>query len=111
MLQLPLQLQKRFKLSHRATSAAGSGRMYPLTQSSERAGIKDKWFALTGRVVAVKAETDGYLHIELQDARLAISRASLLLRCRMRVDSSSKASECRADRIELDEGNFSMFSR
>ena len=83
----------------------------PLTQSSERAGIEDKWFALTGRVVAVKAETDGYLHIELQDARLAISRVSLLLRCRMRVDSSSKASECRADRIELDEGNFSMFSR
>ena len=38
----------------------------PLTQSSERTGIENKWFALTGRVVAVKAETDGALHIELQ---------------------------------------------
>ena len=44
----------------------------PLTQSSERAGIDDKWFALTGRVVAVKAKMDGYLQIELQDVRLAI---------------------------------------
>jgi hypothetical protein len=40
----------------------------PLTQSSERTGIENKWFALTGRVVVVKAETDGDLHIELQDA-------------------------------------------
>ena len=28
----------------------------------------NNWYALTGRVVAVKAETDGDLHIELQDA-------------------------------------------
>jgi hypothetical protein len=39
-----------------------------LTQSSERTGIENNWYALTGRVVAVKAETDGDLHIELQDA-------------------------------------------
>jgi hypothetical protein len=37
-----------------------------LTGRSERTGIENNWFALTGRVVAVKAETDGDLHIELQ---------------------------------------------
>jgi hypothetical protein len=39
-----------------------------LTQRSERTGIENNWFALTGRVVAVKLETDGDLHIALQDA-------------------------------------------
>jgi hypothetical protein len=39
-----------------------------LTQQSERTGIEQKWFALTGRVVAVKVEADGDLHIALQDA-------------------------------------------
>ena len=36
-----------------------------LTQQSERTGIENKWFALTGRVVAVKAETDGDPHTGL----------------------------------------------
>ena len=40
----------------------------PLTQSSERTGIENQWFALTGRVVALKVESDGDLHIALQDA-------------------------------------------
>jgi hypothetical protein len=40
----------------------------PLTQRSERTGIEHKWFALTGRVVALKVEADGDLHIALQDA-------------------------------------------
>ena len=40
----------------------------PLTQSSERTGIENKWFAVTGRVVALKVEADGDLHIALQDA-------------------------------------------
>jgi hypothetical protein len=39
-----------------------------LTQSSERTGIENNWFALTGRVVAVKVESDGDLHIALTDA-------------------------------------------
>jgi hypothetical protein len=39
-----------------------------LTQSSERTGIENNWFALTGRVVAVKVEIDGDLHVALQDA-------------------------------------------
>jgi hypothetical protein len=40
----------------------------PLTQSSERTEIENKWFALTGRVVALKVEADGDLHLALQDA-------------------------------------------
>jgi hypothetical protein len=39
-----------------------------LTQSLERSGIENNWFALTGRVVAVKVEMDGDLHVALQDA-------------------------------------------
>jgi len=39
-----------------------------LTRQSKRTGIENKWFALTGRVVAVKTETDGDIHIALQDA-------------------------------------------
>ena len=39
-----------------------------LTWQSERTGIENKWFALTGRVVAVKLEADGDLHIALADA-------------------------------------------
>jgi len=38
-----------------------------LTQQSERTGIENKWFALTGLVV-LKVETDGDIHIALQDA-------------------------------------------
>ena len=39
-----------------------------LTQSSERTGIENNWFALAGRVVAAKVEMDGDLHLALQDA-------------------------------------------
>jgi hypothetical protein len=39
-----------------------------LTQQSERTGIENKWFALTGRVVGLKVETDGDIHIALADA-------------------------------------------
>jgi hypothetical protein len=39
-----------------------------LTQQSERTGIENKWFTLTGREVALKVETDGDIHIALQDA-------------------------------------------
>jgi hypothetical protein len=46
----------------------GRGPAEHLTQSSERIGIENNWFALTGRVVAVKVEMDGDLHIALQDA-------------------------------------------
>ena len=34
---------------------------------SERIGIESKWFALTGRVVELKVEEDGDLHIALHD--------------------------------------------
>jgi hypothetical protein len=39
-----------------------------LSWQSERAAIENNWYALTGRVVAVKVEADGDLHIALQDA-------------------------------------------
>jgi hypothetical protein len=39
-----------------------------LTERSPRTGRENDWFAVTGRVIAVKAETDGDLHIALQDA-------------------------------------------
>ena len=39
----------------------------PLTWESERTGIENDWYALTGRVVAVKVEADDDLHIAIQD--------------------------------------------
>ena len=39
----------------------------PLKMQSERTGIENKWFALTGRVVELKVEEDGDLHIALHD--------------------------------------------
>jgi len=38
-----------------------------LTGQSGRTGIENKWYTLTGRVVALKVEADGDLHIALQD--------------------------------------------
>jgi len=39
-----------------------------LTQSSKRIAAENKWYALTGRVVGMKVEADGDVHIALQDA-------------------------------------------
>ncbi len=39
-----------------------------LTPQSKRTGLEEKWFALTGRVVGIKSETDGDLHIALVGA-------------------------------------------
>jgi hypothetical protein len=39
-----------------------------ITQDSKRIPAEEKWYALTGRVIAVKVEADGDLHIALQDA-------------------------------------------
>jgi hypothetical protein len=61
-------MRTRFRPSHLATSTVGPGPDVPLTQSSERTGIENNWYALTGRVVALKVEADGDLHIALQDA-------------------------------------------
>jgi hypothetical protein len=38
-----------------------------LTASSQRIAAEEKWYALTGRVVELRAEADGDLHIGLQD--------------------------------------------
>ena len=45
-----------------------SGPDAPITMQSERTGIENKWFALTGRVVELKVDEDGDLHIGLHDA-------------------------------------------
>src|SRR5207253_2307054 len=45
----------------------GRGPDARLTWQSESTGIENKWFALTGRVVAMQVEADGDLHIALQD--------------------------------------------
>src|SRR5438876_3534346 len=39
-----------------------------LKAGSERLASEQKWYALTGRVVELRAEEDGDLHIALQDA-------------------------------------------
>jgi hypothetical protein len=41
--------------------AGGQSKPIPaaLTMQSERTGIENKWFALTGRVVELKVEEDG----------------------------------------------------
>ena len=38
-----------------------------ITMQSERTGIENKWYALKGRVVELKVEEDGDLHIALHD--------------------------------------------
>ena len=40
----------------------------PLTRSSPRIPQENKWYALTGRVIDLKVEADGDIHIALQDA-------------------------------------------
>jgi hypothetical protein len=44
-----------------------------LTGQSKRTGIENNWYALTGRVVPVKVEADGDLHLALQDATVDMS--------------------------------------
>ena len=38
-----------------------------LTSSSERIAAEEKWYALTGRIVELRAEANGDLHIALQE--------------------------------------------
>jgi hypothetical protein len=52
-----------------------------LTPQSERIGIENKWFALIGRVVALKVETDGDIHIAFK-VRPETNRRLLLLNYR-----------------------------
>ena len=46
-----------------------------LTGQSKRTGIENNWYALTGRVIEVRAEEDGDLHILPLRMRTATSRA------------------------------------
>ena len=97
----------------------------PLTQSSERSGIENKWFALTGRVVALKVENS--LHTsesEWSDLKLAMSVRNRLMHPKKpedltvseaEVEAASRASawidakhrelqELAIDKIAYDEG-------
>src|SRR5947208_10445928 len=64
-LQFRLRMPARFNRSRPLICSVGPRRNVRLTQQSERTGIENKWFALTSRVVAVKAETDGDPHTGL----------------------------------------------
>src|SRR5206468_4833053 len=61
-------MRAQYKLSRASDVFSWPGAAEHLTQSSERTGIENNWYALTGRVVAVKVEMDGDLHLALQDA-------------------------------------------
>ena len=71
----------------------------PLTMQSERTGIENKWYALKGRVVELKVEEDGDLHIALP-MQLVISPVSLSVkylqnRSRVRFARPSRLSRTR----------------
>ena len=61
------QTRAQFKPSHPSEMFGWPGPDAALTIQSERTGIENKWFALTGRVVELKVEEDGDLHIALHD--------------------------------------------
>ncbi len=61
------QTRAQFKPSHHPKCSGWPGPDAALTIQSERTGIENKWFALTGRVVELKVEEDGDLHIALHD--------------------------------------------
>ena len=42
-----------------------------ITQRSERAGVENQWYAVTGRIEKIKTEDDGDLHIDLKDTSTA----------------------------------------
>jgi hypothetical protein len=49
------QMRAQFKPSHHPKCSGWAGPDAALTMQSERTGIENKWFALTGRVVELKA--------------------------------------------------------
>ena len=69
-----------YRLSHRDSSAIqsvtpsqiyawdGLGPDVELTNTTERMPSEQKWYALTGRIIDVKVEADGDIHIALVDA-------------------------------------------
>src|SRR5262245_12527328 len=62
------QTRAQFKPSPPSDMFSWPGPDTPITMQSERTGIENKWFALRGRVVELKVEEDGDLHIALHDA-------------------------------------------
>ena len=66
------QTRAQFKPSRRPKMFSWAGPDAALTMQSERTGIENKWYALKGRVVELKVEEDGDLHVALHDgARFA----------------------------------------
>src|SRR5215475_3482560 len=61
------QTRAQFKPSPPSDMFSWPGPDAPITMQSERTGIENKWFALRGRVVELKVEEDGDLHIALHD--------------------------------------------
>jgi|SRR6516165_5212289 hypothetical protein len=61
-----------------------------LDWQSERTGIEDNWYALTGRVVGVKVEADGDL-IWLCKMRLAIRLESWCVKCQQALNGAKYA--------------------
>src|SRR5215831_18715418 len=62
------QTRAQFKPSRPSDVFSWPGPDAALTMQSERTGIENKWYALKGRVVELKVEEDGDLHIALHDA-------------------------------------------
>ena len=61
------QTRVQFKPSRHPDMFSWPGPDTPITMQSERTGIENKWFALTGRVVELKVEEDGDLHVAPHD--------------------------------------------
>jgi hypothetical protein len=61
-------MRAEYRPSRPRMCLVGRGPDVLVTWQSERTGIENKWYALTGRVVALRVEADGDLHIALQDA-------------------------------------------
>jgi hypothetical protein len=68
ILQHRPQMRAQFRPLRPRRCLVGLAWGVQLSWQSERNGIENKWYALTGRVVTVKVEADGDLHLALQDA-------------------------------------------
>ena len=68
MLRFRRQIPAQFKRSFPSDIFSWAGPTEHLTRSSPRIAAEQKWYAVTGRIVDLRAEADGDLHIALADA-------------------------------------------
>ena len=66
-LQRRRQMRARFNQRRPPQMFSRPAVALQLPWQSERIGIENNWYSLTGRVVAVKIEADGDLHLAVQD--------------------------------------------